>query len=235
MSMSRGEYLYRLQCLDSEDDARKRRLAEVEAALRESEALREARRAVERAQVQARKLTARQQSLELELKSLTDKLSSSEQRLYSGVLRNPKEMTDLEAEVAALKRRRQKLEDDLLEAMIAREEAEEMLRGEQQRLERLEADWSARQAELTAEQQTLQQRLEELKQAREDLLPHISKDDLSIYQSLRRRKGGLAVVTLQGDICGGCGIAVSPALKWQLRQEGIGYCSNCERIIVQVQ
>lgn len=233
--MSRGEHIYRLQCLDSEDDAHKRRLAEIEAALRESEALKEARRSVEHAQAQARKLTARQQALELELKGLVEKLSASEQRLYSGILKNPKEMTDLEAEIAALKRRRQKLEDDLLEAMIAREEAEDTLDKARERLGHLEADWSAMQAELMVERQALQHRLEELRQAREALLPHISKDDLSVYQNLRRRKGGLAVVTLQGDVCGGCGIAVSPSLKWQLRQEGVGYCSNCERIIVQVQ
>ncbi|MCX7681646.1 MAG: hypothetical protein N2508_06755 [Anaerolineae bacterium] len=230
--MSRGEYLYRLQCLDSEDDARRRRLTEVEAALRESEALKEARRSVEHAQAQVRKLAARQQSLELELKGLVDKLSASEQRLYSGVLKNPKEMADLEAEVAALNRRRQKLEDDLLEAMIAREEAEETLNKARKHLDHLEADWSARQAELTAEQQALRHRLEELREAREVLLSDISPGDLQVYQNLRRRKGGLAVVTLQGDVCGGCGIAVSPSLKWQLRQEGIGYCSHCERIIV---
>jgi len=234
--MNRGERLYRLQCLDSEDDITKRRLAEVEAALRQNEVLQETRRAVEETQTQVRKLTARQQNLELELKGLGDKISTSEQRLYSGVLKNPKEMTDLEAEVASLKRRRQKLEDELLEVMIAREEAGERLAQVQERLKLIEADWSARQAELIAEQHALQARLEELNQARQALLPYITEDDLAIYYNLRRRKGGLAVVCLQqDDTCGGCGVVVSPGLKWQLRQEGLSYCSNCERIIVLVQ
>jgi predicted nucleic acid-binding Zn-ribbon protein len=234
--MNRGERLYHLQCLDSEDDVKKRRLAEVEAALRQNEALLEARRAVEAMQTQVRKLTARQQNLELELKGLGDKISASEQRLYSGVLKNPKEMTDLEAEVTSLKRRRQKLEDELLETMIAREEAEEQLALVQKRLQSIEAEWSARQAELTSEQQALRARLEELNQARQALLPYITEDDLAVYHNLRRRKGGLAVVCLQqDDTCGGCGVMVSPGLKWQLRLVGVGYCGNCERIIVQVQ
>ena len=178
--------------------------------------------------------TLRQRDLELRIQGVSDKASDSEKRLYSGAIKNPKELTDLQAEIAALRRRRQKLEDDLLEAMIEREEAEAAHTQAQRRLDETQAHWSARQSDLGTEQETLQGRLAEIEQARAELLPHVEAGDLASYQALRRRKGGLAVVQVSDGACGGCGVGITPSLEWQLRQEGIGYCGNCERIIVRI-
>nr|HID13182.1 hypothetical protein [Anaerolineae bacterium] len=232
--MTKGADLYRLQCLDSEGEEKRRRLAEVEAALGESEALRQARQVLESAQALVQRWALRQRDLELEIQGLSDKISRSEQRLYSGVVKNPKELADLQAEVAALKRRRQKLEDDLLEAMIEREEAEAVRAQAQVHLDETQARWSAQQADLMAEQEVLQGRLAEIEQARAALLPSIEAGDLTVYQALRRRKGGLAVVQVRDGACGGCGVAISPRLEWQLRQGELVYCGNCERIIVRI-
>lgn len=232
--MTKGADLYRLQCLNHEADKKQRRLEEIQAALGESEALRQARRASEAAQALVKKWTVRQRDMELEIQGITDKISRSEQRLYGGAVTNPKELADLQAEVAALRRRRQKREDDLLAAMIALEEAETSQADAQERLDGTRAAWTAQQADLAAEQDALQERLGEIEQARAQVLPKIEADDLATYRALRRRKGGLAVVQVRDGACGGCGLAVSPSLEWQLRHEGIGICSNCGRIIVRV-
>jgi len=230
---TRGANLYRLQCLDSEGDAKQHRMDEIEAALGESEAMQQARQAVKKAETLIKKWTLRQRDLELKVEGLSDKITRSEQRLYSGTVKNPKELEDLQAEAAAVRRQRRKLEDDLLEAMIEREEAETTHAQAQDRLSEIRADWSAQQADLMAERETLQTKLAEIEQARAGLLPGIEASDLAAYCALRRRKGGLAVVRMQDDACGACGVGVSPSLKWQLREEGITYCGNCERIIVR--
>jgi predicted nucleic acid-binding Zn-ribbon protein len=232
--MTEGADLYRLQCLDSDGDAQRRRLTEVEAALGESEVLRQARQAVERAQAAVQKWTLRQRDLELKIGGLSDKISGAEQRLYSGAIKNPKELADLQADVASLRRRRQKLEDDLLEAMVEREEAEAAHAQAQERLGEIEARWSAQQAELMGEREELQGRLAEIEQERTALLPKIEASDLTTYESLRLRKGGMVVVQVSDGACGGCGVAVSPSLEWQLRQGELACCANCERIIVRV-
>jgi predicted nucleic acid-binding Zn-ribbon protein len=231
--MTEGVDLYRLQCLDSDGDAQRRRLAEVEAALEESETLRQARQAVERAQAKVHKWALQQRDLELEIEGLSNRISDAEQRLYSGVIKNPKELADLQADVASLRRRRQKLEDDLLEAMVEREEAEGTHAQAQERLGDVEARWSAQQAELMGEREELQGKLAEIERERSALLPKIEAGDLTTYESLRRRKGGMAVVQLSDGACGGCGVAVSPSLEWQLRQGELACCGNCERIIVR--
>lgn len=233
--MTEGADIYRLQCLDSEGYVKRKRLAEIEAALGESKALKQARRALESVQALVQKWTVRQRDLELEIQGISDKTTRSEQRLYSGTVKNPKELADLQAEAASLQRRRQKLEDDLLEVMIEREEAETTRAQAQQHLDETQAHWSDQQVDLIAEQKVLQGRLVEVEQARAELLPSIEAGDLDTYQNLRHRKGGLAVTQVSGDACGVCGMAVSPNLKWQLRQGELGYCSNCERIIVRTQ
>jgi DNA repair ATPase RecN len=100
--MTKGADLYRLQCLDSDVDAKRRRLAEVEAMLGESETLQQARRARESAQALAQEWAQRQRNLELENQGILDEISHSEQRLYSGTIKNPKELADLQAKVGEL-------------------------------------------------------------------------------------------------------------------------------------
>jgi hypothetical protein len=232
--MTAGRDLYRLQSLDSDRDLKRRRLTEVETALGESEELKRARQKVKSTEAQVKKWTLQQRDQELEIEGLSEKISRSEQKLYSGTIKNPKELTDLQAESAALRRRQQKLEDNLLEAMIEREEAEAAHARAQQRLDQIQLEWSSRQADLRSEREALRSELAEREQARAELLPRIESGDLATYEGLRRRKGGVAVVQVRDGACGGCGLTIPPSLKWELRQQGMGYCSNCERIVVRV-
>ncbi len=232
--MSERANLYRLQSLDSEADIKQRRLKEIEAALGESAALQEARRALEDAQAQAHRQALRQRDLELEIKGLVDKAALSEQRLYSGTIKNPKELDDLQKDVASLRRRQQQLEDVLLETMIEREEAEAARARAQKHVDEIQAQWATQQADLLSERDALQRRLDEIERARAALLPTIDPGDLAVYQPLRRRKGGVAVAKALDGACSACGVALSPGLEWQLRQGKLVYCSNCERILVRM-
>jgi predicted nucleic acid-binding Zn-ribbon protein len=232
--MTEGANLYHLQELDSRGDKKQRRLAEVEAALGESEALQQARQAVGLAEERVRKWGVKQRDLELELQGLVDKITREEQRLYSGTVRNPKELEDLQAEGAALKRRRQQLEEDLLEVMVEREDAQAAQAQAQDHLDGTQADWTTQQADLVGERDELRGALAELAQEREALLRSVDAGDLTVYESLRRRKGGVAVALVRDDTCGVCGVGISPSLKWKLRQGDLAPCSNCERILVRM-
>jgi predicted nucleic acid-binding Zn-ribbon protein len=232
--MTKGVDLHRLQDLDSEGDEKRRRLEEVETALSDSEALRQAKRRVETFQKRVQEWVVEQRDLELQVQGLTDKISHEEQRLYSGMIKNPKELGDIQAEVAALKRRRQELESTLLETMIEREGVEAGQAEAQTHLNEVQADWSAGQADLIGEQEELQKKLAEIAQIRIGLLSSIDAGDLALYESLRIRKGGVAVAELRDGTCGRCGVGVSPSVEWQLRQGKLVPCSNCERIIVRL-
>ena len=232
--MSRGDNLYHLQQLDTERDTGRRRLVEIEAALKDDHELREARQSLETAEQRARKWTIKQRDLELEIQSLSDKRTRSEKRLYGGQVKNPKELADLQAEVASLQRRRQRLDDALLEAMIEREEAEEARDQARVALDQTESDWTTRQAHLKAEQGKLELRLEAVQQERVAVVARIEPTVVATYESLREQKRGQAIALVRDEICTGCGVAISPSVEWRLRQQELCYCDTCRRILVLV-
>ena len=56
-----------------------------------------------------------------------------------------------------------------------------------------------------------------------------------MYDQLRRRKGGLAVVEMDSSQCDGCKVRVPAHVLQQLNQaEHVARCPNCERILVRV-
>lgn len=232
--MGRGEDLYRLQQLDSEWDAGQRRLVEIEAALEDDRALREARQSVQEAQKRVQTWQTKQRDLELEIESLASKMSRSEKRLYSGKVTNPKELSDLQAEIASLKRRRQKLEDTLLEAMINREEAEAARDEAESRLERVESNRSTQIADLEAEREALQERLAEIEERRASVVPRLDAETSTTYERVREQKGGQAVAQIRHDACSACGVTVPPSAEWKLRQGELIHCDTCGRILVAV-
>jgi predicted nucleic acid-binding Zn-ribbon protein len=232
--MSRGENLYRLQQLDSAWDDSRDRLAEIEAALTDDRAVTEAQQTLSEAERRAQKWYIGQRDLELEIQGLSDKLSRSEKRMYGGKVKNPKELADLQAEVASLTRRRRRLEDTLLEAMIAREEAEEAQQSAEAALKETESRWATRQTDLMAEREALKERLDEIEREREAVVPRIEAEVVVTYESLREQKGGQAVAAVRDYTCTGCGVAISPSAEWRLREGELCYCDTCRRILVLV-
>ena len=148
---------------------------------------------------------------------------------------NPKELADLQAEVSSLKRRRQKLEDDLLEAMVEYDDADSAQQQAQAILLDLQARWLTQKADLAIERERLRAELEETENSRISTLSLIDPDELAIYQGLRHRKRGRAVTVEREGFCGACGITIPPNAVWQLRHSRLVQCSNCERFIVRTK
>ncbi len=212
--------------------ARRRRLAEIQAALGESLVVRQAQAEVAAAQAELHRWQTRQRDLELEVASLAGKLAETEALLYSGRIRNPKELSDLQAELAALGRYRQAREDELLEAMLNVEEQMEALAAARRRLAEVEATAATDQANLRAEAAQIEARLKTLADERELHLMGISAADLAVYEALRERKHGQAVARIEDGACSACGDAPPSSRLQQARQsEDLVTCANCERIL----
>ena len=125
--MSRSRVLYQLQQTDIELETIARRLAEIDASIGESAALRQARQEVVAAEAELHSRHARATDLDLEVRSLGERIQADEQKLYSGRVTSPKELSSLQDDVASLKRWRNKKEEEQLEAMLAEESAQSRL------------------------------------------------------------------------------------------------------------
>jgi predicted nucleic acid-binding Zn-ribbon protein len=229
--MGQVQSLYRLQQTDTEIQQKKQRLGQVIRAQKETEALLAARRRAQKASVELQRWQTRQTDLTLELEGLNQKAQRSEKRLYSGNVKNPKELSDLQQEIDSLGRRRATLEDKLLEAMIMIEEAEAEKEAADEALADIESEWEQSQARLKQEQDELATRLNELSELRQQQLPSVPAGALAEYEAIKQERSGLAVVRLKRNICQGCQLTVS-AQKVKEAQEGeLVYCGSCGRIL----
>jgi predicted nucleic acid-binding Zn-ribbon protein len=232
-AMTIGESLYQLQSLDQELESAQRRIAEIQASLVETEALRQTRAAVVAATEEHRQWMTKSRDLELEIDSLSSKITASEQRLYSGSVTNPKELSDMQSENVSLKRRRGQLEDELLEAMVYGEEAEATLEARRETLSSTEAKWQAEQAALGQELRELEARLAFVRDEREQARNTIATEELALYDKVRARFGSIAVTTLRDGVCGFCAVAPSSTKLGRLRSgRELLQCSNCGRILL---
>ncbi len=230
--MSQVHRLYRLQQIDSEIAAKKERLIEVLRAQKADQAVRTAKQEAEEAGQQFQLRRRQQKALEEELGSINEKSRRSEQRLYSGNVKNPKELEDLQHEVEALGRRRSVLEDELLGAMEVAEEAQAANERTTAKLNELEGAWTLRLQHLRKEQTELATRVNVLVAERTEYAARIPPDLLSAYQEASREAGGVAVSALEQGRCQVCKVTVSGLKKKAVDQGDLVYCGSCGRILV---
>jgi len=224
--------LYQLQTVDSEWDARQRRLVEIAELLADSQDLLEARAAVEagRKKLEAYRLQLRQ--LELEVGGLTGKMKANQEKLYGGAVRNPKELQGLQEEAAALGRRRAEIEDQQLDVMILSDSMDAEVSERTARLRQIESSRLAQHQALEAERTQIDLQLAELQSERESLRSRLSRGDLLLYDDLRSQLGGTVVARLRHGVCEACGVDVPSGVSRAVeRGEGQHFCPICDRLL----
>lgn len=226
--------LFDLQETDLLLDKAEGRLAEIEAALAETDELIDARvRLAEKEEVLAG-LRSRQADAEQVAEDVRAKAAEVERKLYSGQVKNAKELQDLDADLRSIKELLARREDELLAELEQAEEAAAEARGVEAEVQALEADWNASCSELQSEQRILVPRAKELKGERDGQAAHIDRSLLALYDNLRLRKGGQAVARLERGMCGGCRITLPTSTMQKIRAAGGGIvqCVSCERILL---
>jgi len=174
-----------------------------------------------------------QQRLEREIDSMTRKAEVDEKRLYDGSIANIKEMEALQHEIASLKERRSRSEDDLLEQMVRKDDLESRA-GEagtvvQQTRARLEEVGG----EAVHELERIEAELAEKRAARKKLVPEFDDELLELYEELRRQKRGVAVAALVDGVCQACHEKLAAMELDRLkRTEGVKRCEYCRRMVV---
>ncbi len=234
--MSEPFKLYRLQQIDSHIDQLNNRLKAIELALSSDKTVRLAQKRKDQSQEFLQKEQKKQRNAEQDVSAQRVKIEQSESTFYGGKVRNPKELQDLQNEVAALKRYLGVLEDRLLEAMITVELAEEALQKDLNQLEKALAASAAKNEDLSREKDSLLADLDRLEGQRAATLSSIPEEDLQIYDQLRRGRGGIAVARIVDNCCSACGTTLNAALLHAARSPlQMSRCDVCSRICIQAK
>lgn len=228
--MSRASVLMQLQGLDLELDAARARLQAIEVILADEAALRAAQQALLQAQGQVQAARAALQNLEYDSQLLNDKISEVSQRMYGGRVTQPKELQDLQLDLASLQRRRGVLEEQQFEALVTSEAAEAQHQAAQEQLRQADEQAMRRHGDLIRERQQVQANLARLDGDRAALAGNVPAADRELYERLRPTKRGRAVARLEEGMCAGCGVATPPSQQ-QAARSGISLCVSCGRIL----
>jgi len=228
--MGVAKQLYQLQEVDLEIESNERALSQIASQLGESQAVVRTQNQLELEQQRLEELRRKQHSAEWEIEDLVTKLTAAEETLFSGRIKNPKELTNLQHEVDALKARRDQLEDRTLEIMDQVERSETSVARISNQLETLKAEWHRQQQQLSGELEKLKAILSDLGHKRQLLSDEIDPQAIEFYRELRKEKR-TAVARVEQGICRGCRISLPTTELQQARSGNLVQCSSCGRIL----
>lgn len=230
MSASLG--LFRLQQVDNRINQVEARLAQVQAILANDAELQGALARLESAQARERELEGSLHRSEQETQAQKIKIEQADASLYSGGIHNPKELQDLQQDVASLRKHLAVLEERQLEWMLEMEEAQTVRTQAQQELQVVQARLGEEHGGLITERSSLLHDRARLESERQAAVSAIAAGTLSLYEELRQERRGVAVAEVQDGGCAACGTTLTAAQHQSARQGlQLVHCPSCGRIL----
>jgi len=230
--MNRSQTLFLLQQLDTGLDNAQYRIQEINNLLQNRSALDEAiiiRQEMESLHAENSKSL---KIAEGEVSLQNAKLEQNQQKLYSGIVTNPKELEDLQMESNSLTKYLHVLEERQLEAMIVSDQSRSDFEAASVRLDEITRNMENEHSELNQEKSILEAEITALAGKKKRYLEKEDLPDLSIYQSLRESSGGIAVTLMIDSSCSSCGASIPSAIEQAAKAPGkLAFCPTCKRIL----
>lgn len=238
MDTSRGALLnlLELQKVDTAIDRAAARCANLpeQAALDDLEAqLAENTDQLAKRQAALDEVAIRQKRLDFEVDSVGRKIEIESNRLYSGIVNNAKELSDLSREVEALKRRKIFLEDSDIAVMEEREMVEGELKELQEEHNSLVAGIEQARAARDVAAGEVGNQLSAAQADRDRWVPKLDPELLRLYNNIRASRGGVGAAAMIDDVCQGCHMRLPAQEAARVRAaQGLVRCDDCQRILV---
>ena len=233
MSASFG--LFRLQQIDSHITQIEMRLAKIQKTLEDNAELQAALEQVKGAETEEQTSERAQHKAEDEAQGQQIKIQQAESSLYGGLVRNPKELQDLQADIASLKKHLALLEERELQDMLKTEAAQASVQKAHSELSLVQARLGNEHHELFEEKESLTSELNRLQSERQAAVSAITMDTLKAYDELRQQRRGVAVAQVSDNACGACGTTLTAAIQQTARHAAeLVHCPSCGRILYAV-
>lgn len=181
--------------------------------------------------------TGREQTkAEQDVDQVRQRAARDQQRLDSGAVTSPKDLENLQREIASLARRQSDLEDIVLEVMERREAAQQRSAELAERVASLEAKAGEAEQRRTAALESIDAEGFTVGKQREVLAGTVPADLLKLYDKLRGQQGGIGAARLYQKRCEGCRLELNITELNEVRAapaDAVVRCENCRRILVR--
>jgi predicted nucleic acid-binding Zn-ribbon protein len=225
------QHLIRLQQLDSEIEAARRRIAEIPAVQEAlSKRLEEATAAVETAKQRLAASQHERKTIENEAATVQTRLSKYKGQLTE--LKTNKEYQTMQHEIATAEQAIRSLEDRILERMEEAENITRELKAAETELKTQQGAIAIERKTLDAEASSLQNTVEDRSAGRVAAAKALSPDALKLFEHVSKQRKGLAVAEARDGGCTVCHVRMRPQMFNEVRR-GVNLiqCESCLRIL----
>ena len=169
---------------------------------------------------------AKERSLEQE----TERIKKSEEKLDT--VKTNREYQAALKEIALAKELNGKNEDDIINILEELEVLKKELKEKEDSLSVTYREFEKEKKELTEKLKKFEKQLSTKKKNRERLLSEIDSEKRKMYENIKERRHGIAVVSVKKGSCQGCYMDIPPQLYNEV-QKGTDFiaCPNCNRIL----
>lgn len=167
---------------------------------------------------------------------MRQRANRDQQRLDSGAVTSPKDLENLQREIASLAKRQGDLEDVVLEVMERRESAQERVSELAERVSSVQAKIDDATARRDAAFEEIDGESATVTKEREVVAGSVPADLLKLYDKLRVKEGGIGAAKLYQRRCEGCRIELDITGVNEVKAaspDTVVRCENCSRILVR--
>ena len=180
---------------------------------------------------------AREQTkAEQDVDQVRQRAARDQQRLDSGAITSPKDLENLQREIASLARRQGDLEDIVLEVMERRESAQARVAELTERVASVQSKIDDATARRDAAFEEIDGETASVTKEREVVAGAVPADLLKLYDKLREQQGGIGAAKLYARTCQGCRQELAITELSEIRKaapDTVVRCENCRRILVR--
>jgi predicted nucleic acid-binding Zn-ribbon protein len=171
-----------------------------------------------------------QNNLETDLADRESKLQKYQQQMMS--IKTNKEYDALVAEIDSLKEEISQKETQLLETIDKIKVLEEKIGEYTEKAGQVKENNSKQLGILQEKVDSIGDKMNEKQVLRKEIKDAISKRTLSVYERVRRGKGGAVIAPVKRRACGACYSALTPKKVQEIRRaDFILTCDNCGRML----
>ena len=184
----------------------------------------------ERGKARLKEIALVQHKTEMNLAEFKEKIDKLKDQLF--LVTNNKQYDALMLEIDHLKEGLDRNETTELELLEEKDQLAEQVKSQEQSLESLSKDLSSKRVNLEQALAASSSEKKDLESRREETAKDLSASVLARYNRILSARKGLAVVSLEGRSCGGCGAALPPQLVAEVKTlMTIQNCSICTRFL----
>jgi predicted nucleic acid-binding Zn-ribbon protein len=225
-------HLYQLQKIDLRIDQIDTRAKRIKELIDHNQALQEADALLKTAEANVAQKNAEISELENASLTKTIKIEQSEASLYKGGNQNPKELADLQKEIASLKHFLSMLEEEQFTKLSELETLTAELSMYKTSYQSIYDEWQNANRSLMVEMEDIKKERERLSAERQAVLSQVLPESQSLYEKLRLAKNRIAVTSIEEESCTICGAEITAAdIQKAKNATTLSTCPSCGRIL----